>query len=415
VKIAGGTALGQGIVMLSTPLLTRIFSPEDFGLLAVYSSILSIVLVIACLRYEMAISLPKDEGEAAHLVVLSLAAVVLVTILVFLVCLFGGYRLLSWLKSPGLAPYLVWLLPIGVFGGGVYQTLSSWAVRQRDYDCLAKTRIYQGVAQVAAQLGLGFLIKGPVGLLVGADVGRLSGSGTLIQAAWKLGKTHFKAVSPDELRRMAKRYKQFPLVNAFSALVNALGLYLPVVAITFFYGPEVAGQFSLSQRMIGVPIVLVGQAISLVFTAESAALVRESPAHLDGLVLRTLRKLMFLGIGPVALLVLLGPWGFRIIFGPHWGQAGLFIRILAPMFFVQFLAWPLSQVLLLLELQTLQVALDTGRMIAVIASLVIPALLGFGPTWAVAMFGTVLALFYVLTLMLIRLKTRGLAEIRDDS
>jgi len=414
-KIAGGTALGQGIVMLSTPLLTRIFSPEDFGLLAVYSSLLSVVLVVACLRYEMAISLPKDEGEAAHVVVLSLLSVAVVTVLAFVVCVGGSQRLGTWLKSPGLVPYLTWLLPIGVFGGGIYQALSSWAVRQRDYGCLARTRVHQGIAQVASQVGLGLLIKGPVGLLVGADVGRLSGSGTLTRAAWGLGKDHFKVVTLNGLRRMATRYRQFPLVNAFSALVNALGLYLPVVAITSLYGTEVAGQFSLSQRIVGLPIILIGQALSVVFTAEGAALIRESPAQLDGLVSRTIRKLLIIGVGPLVLLALLGPWGFRILFGSSWGQAGLFVRILAPMYIFQFVAWPLSQTLLLLELQTLQVALDIGRMMAVVASLFIPAFLGFGPTEVIIIFGLVLAFFYLLTLVIIRRKTRGLSGVNGEA
>ncbi len=198
-KIAGGTALGQGIVMLSSPVLTRIYTPEHFGLLSVYVSILSMILVIASMRYEVAITIAQDDAEAAHVVVISLLSVGIISILVMIACLFSSKELLYKLKISNIKSYLYWMLPIGVAGGGAYQVLSNWALRQRNYDCLAKTRFHQGLAQVLTQVGFGFMIHGSFGLLAGADLGRLSGTSTLVRTAWREGHAQFRAISWEKL------------------------------------------------------------------------------------------------------------------------------------------------------------------------------------------------------------------------
>lgn len=408
-KIAGGTALGQGLVLLAMPLLTRIYTPSHFGLLSVYVSILSMVLVAAALRLELAIPIPQEEREAVQVLALSLLSVVGVFLAVTAGSLVGSDWLLDRLRVPGLKPYLSWVLPIGVLGGGAYQVMSSWALRQRDYGCLAKTRFHQGMAQVITQLGLGILVTGPLGLLIGADVGRLSGTSTLVRSAWRNGIGASPRITWKELAHAASRYRRFPLLSAGSALLNAAGLYLPAVIVTAAYSTEIGGQFSLSQRIIAVPMALIGQAIGQVYTAEGAALLRERPRDLEGLVRRTLRKLLLLGLGPVTLLAVLGPWGTQLIFGKGWAQAGLFIRILSPMFLLQFMTVPISTTLLLLEKQGLQLMWDISRMLAVLGALFIPVSLGWGPRLAVGLYGLSMTLLYLLQILMIRATTSRLS------
>ena len=409
-KIAGGTALGQGIVLLAMPLLTRIYTPSHFGLLSVYGSILSMVLVVSALRFEVAIPIPQDEADAAHVLAVALLSVGVIFVSVTFGCFLGNAWLLDHLRVPGLKPYLSWVLPIGVIGGGAYQVMSNWTLRRRDYSCLAKTRLYQGIAQVLTQTGLGLLLTGPLGLLIGADVGRLSGTGTLARAAWREGRASISQLSWKRLWVVAHRYRRFPLISAGSALLNAAGLYLPAVIVTTAYSTEVGGQFSLSQRIIAVPMALVGQAIGQVYMAEGAALLRERPEGLHSLVNRTIRRLLLLGVGPMAILALMGPWGFQLVFGSNWAQAGLFIRILSPMYLLQFITLPLSSTLLLLEKQGLQLLWDVGRMVTVLGTLFVPVSMGWGPAWAVGLFGLSMGILYLFLILLIRKATRQLSE-----
>lgn len=409
-RIAGGTALGQGLVILAMPIITRLYTPDHFGLMAVYVSILSMVVVVACLRFEVAIPLPAEESDAAHLLVLTLISAAAVGVLTLLACLFFGGPFLRLIKAEGLHPYLAWVLPVGVVGTGAYQAMSYWAMRQRDYSRLARTRVHQGIAQAVTQVGLGFLRLGPLGLLAGADVGRLNGTGTLMRAAWKNEGEHFRSVTRKGLWAMIVRYREFPLVSAGSALLNAAGLYLPAILITAVFNTHVSGQFSLSQRAIAVPMALVGQAIAQVYTAEASLLLRTDPAAVHDLTRRTMRKLFLLSLGPVVILALMGPWGFKLIFGKGWGEAGLYVRILCPMFLLQFMAVPLSQTLNILEHQTLQLAWDAARLVAMLVAIYVLARLGLGPLWVVSAFGVIMTVLYALMLWLVDRKTAMLAE-----
>ncbi|MCS5582709.1 MAG: oligosaccharide flippase family protein, partial [Pseudomonadales bacterium] len=120
--LAGGTAAGQLIVIAASPILTRLYSPEDFGMLAVYGGVLGILGVIASLRYQLAIPLPDTDREALHIVALSLLIVGLMTGIVWLAVVLAGQEFVALLNTPELAEYL-WLLPVGLFLVGVFQVL----------------------------------------------------------------------------------------------------------------------------------------------------------------------------------------------------------------------------------------------------------------------------------------------------
>ena len=169
--LAGGTALGQAITVLASPILTRLYAPEDFGVLAVYSSILGILSVIASWRYELAIPLPEQDEDAVNLVALSLGIVVLMSMVVGLGAWLLGEHVVQWLNAPGLQPYL-WLLPVGTLLVGSYQIFNYWAVRKQAFGAIARTKLYQGLGAALTQVASGFLKSGPLGLIVGQIVGQ---------------------------------------------------------------------------------------------------------------------------------------------------------------------------------------------------------------------------------------------------
>lgn len=409
-RIAAGSLVGQGVVVVAMPILTRLYTPDQFGLLAVYVSLLSMAAVVACLRFELAIPLPPDDGDAAHLLGLSFLAACAVSVLALFGCILFGRSLLHVIHAEGLQTYLAWVLPLGVLGAGAYQAMSYWAMRQRDYARLARTRAHQGLAQAVTQVGLGFFPWGPLGLLIGADVGRLNGTGTLMRAAWREEGAQFRRVSLQGMKSMLIRYREFPMVSAGSALINAAGLYLPAVLVTAFFDTSVAGQFSLAQRVIAVPMALIGQAIAQVYTAEAAALLRNQPSSLHGLVKATVRKLLYFGVMPVTLLALLGPWGFERVFGHGWAQAGLFVRILTPMYLLQFTAVPVSATLSILERQGLQFIWDASRLVAILVAVCLLPRAGVGPAWTIAAYGFVMTSLYAVMLWMVHRHTAALGR-----
>lgn len=129
-KLVTGTTLAQVIAVLASPLITCLYGPEAFGFLALFASITSIIGVIACMRYEMAILLPQDDRTAANLLGLSLLCAAVVSGLTVLVLYVGGDVLLSLLQAPGLGPYLI-LVPPFVFISGVFLALNYWNLRTK--------------------------------------------------------------------------------------------------------------------------------------------------------------------------------------------------------------------------------------------------------------------------------------------
>ena len=191
--LAGGTVIGQGMGILAAPLLTRLYSPTDFGVLVIYSSFLGILGAVTSLRYEWAIPLPKHDADAATLVALSGFALIISTALIAVGVVFFGETLFSRLNEVHAIAYR-WLIPIGAFAVGMYQILNYWAIRYRHFKSVAKTKISQGVSMSITQLTLGYFSLGPLGLLLGDIVGRAMGVVGLSTMMLRKERIHFNEI-----------------------------------------------------------------------------------------------------------------------------------------------------------------------------------------------------------------------------
>ncbi|MCC6730733.1 MAG: oligosaccharide flippase family protein [Chthonomonadales bacterium] len=367
VLLAGGAAGGQAATLLAQPALTRLYSQADYGVLAVYMAILSLATV-ACGRYEMAVPLPEEDEVAANLLAVSLIVLVGFALGSGLVLLAVGPWLARRLNVPALAP-LLWMVPVGLLAAGIYKAISTWAVRRRQYTLIARTKLSQGIGQAVAQVALGLVGLRPAGLLFGDIVGRSAGSGTLASLAWRRDLAVFRRVTLSGMRAAAYRYRDFPRVSSLSALLNTAGVQAAPVLLALFYQAEVVGTFALSQRVVIAPIVLVGQAVSQVYFGEMARSLARNPAGAERMLRSTVRRLAVLALAPTALLGAFGPALLATLFGAKWREAGIYAQMMAPLAAVQFVVWPLSQTLYVLEEQRLQLCWDIGRLTAVAAGI----------------------------------------------
>jgi O-antigen/teichoic acid export membrane protein len=329
--LAGGTGIAQLLVVLVTPILTRIYSPDDFGVLTVFISILGLLIVVSALRYEVAIPLPASASFAINLTALSGAILLGMTaVLGVLVFLFGA-ELAEMLSVPQLTPYL-WLIPLGMFTGGGFQVLSFWHIRQRRFNRLTQAKISQSASMVGGQLAMGWMQIGAVGLVGGYVLGRIVAVVFLLHAMWRQSRDLFAQISLTNIRKAASRYRRFPLISSWSALLNQGGLQAAPLLFAAFFGAQVAGWFGLAQRVAGIPLTLIGRSVSQVNLGEASRLRNENPVALRRLFLRTASKL-FLYVGvPLLGAGLISPWVFGFIFGDQWRTSGWYIVALLPMF-----------------------------------------------------------------------------------
>lgn len=404
VVLAGGTAAGQGLVVISAPVLTRLYSPEDFGIFGVYGALVGIMATFTALRYELAIPLPEDEETANDLAVLALLIVGAVSVMVFGAVSLWGDRVAERLGTPALGPFL-WMLPLSIAFAGCSQVLVYWSVRQGTFGDVARGKLSQGLGQVLGSVGLGILESGPAGLLAGDVAGRMSGTGALGVRAVRDSRLALKAEFRG-LAAAASRYRRFPLIASGSALVNTLGLQLPMLLLATLYGSKVAGWYALTQRVIGVPMSLVGSAVAQVYLAEAAKLSRRRRGEVRKMYSATAGRLLLFGGFPILGFGLIAPWLFSWIFGEDWQDAGKYAQVLAATFAAQFVVVPLSQTLNVLQRQEVQLLWDTGRLVLVGACFLLAASVEWSPlgavtAYAAAMFGGYVTL-YMITLMVLR-------------
>ncbi|SNS65926.1 Membrane protein involved in the export of O-antigen and teichoic acid [Noviherbaspirillum humi] len=377
--LVAGTASGHLLTILVAPVLTRLYQPEDFGLLAVFTALAGIVSNIASLRYQASIPLPDSDEEADALLILSLGIVVLIAGACAVPLIKYSDRIAHLLNTPKLARFL-WLLPLGIFSIGIFNAFHSWAIRTKAFAPIAKTRLSQSAATAAIQLG-GATI-GPAALLVGQITGYAIGAASyvlrVVQARW----SHLKRVRFSSLSVVAIRYKQFPLFSTWGSLFNTVGAELPSILFAVLFSPAVAGIYALANRVLSVPMQLLGQAIADVFFSDAADASREG--RLEPLIAVMHSRLAHIAMPPILVLLVSGPDIFSQIFGQEWREAGVFAQWLAPWLYLAFITSTFSSLFAVLDKLGMLLVFEAVSLVVRAAGIIAGASIG-GMITAVAL------------------------------
>jgi O-antigen/teichoic acid export membrane protein len=322
-RISTAVGLAQVLALAATPLLTRLYTPEAFGHLAFFSAMLTTLMPLASLRYEWALPLPSHRPAALDLLALCFVVAVGSSLAVALIAPLAWPILSRW---TAFGARELMLLPFGVLVLGLHAVVTGWLVRDRAFSQVALVRFATTVGGIACQIVLAAygdptsLIAGFLGgYLLGASIGAYHCRRVVAESAAR--------VRLSGLREVAAEYRLFALITAPSGLINAIGAQLPSIVLPSLYGLAVTGQYSLAQRVLSQPIVLVGQAAYQIFWANAARLSVEEPARLWPLFLRL--NACLLGVmAPCLALTWLGPTIFGFVFGAAWVEAGSFAGVM---------------------------------------------------------------------------------------
>lgn len=369
--LAGGATAGQIIVIMASPILTRLYSPEDFGVLAVFAAFLGILAVIASLRYELAIPLPESDEEAAHVVVLGLMIVAAMSLLTAFFVIFFAQPIADLFNTTALAGYL-WLLPVGLLLSGIYQVFNYWAIRVKAFTPIARTKITQSIVMVFVQLS-GYLL-GPVSLIIGQITGQAAGGSSLAALTVRNRWAVFKVIHRGDIRAAARRYVRFPIYSTWSGLFNTTGQQLPPMLFAVLFSPAAAGIYMIAHRVLAMPMALIGKAIADVFFSSAAEARRNGT--LAGLVEGIHAKLVQIAMPPALILILAGPDLFAFVFGADWRQAGEFAQWMAPWVYLVFITSPLSTLFSILEKQAQGMLFQGALLVTRSGGLILGAYLG---------------------------------------
>lgn len=337
--LVGGAAFGHIITALALPVATRLYSPADFSVLAIFASVVSIVSIAACLRFDIAVPIATSDEEAANLVVLALLFAVLISLIVGVTVAIIPRSLLEQLGLAAINPYL-WLLPLGILLAATYSAFQGWFVRRSSFGLIARSRVFQSAAMAGGQIGLGAAGVAPLGLLFGHTLNPAIGCLVLGYRVFAQEARLFGTISRESLHATFRVFSRFPKFSTFEALCNSAAIQLPVIMIAALaIGPE-AGYLTLAMSVMQAPMALIGNAIGQVYLSQAPDEYRNG--NLGQFTVETLSGLAKVGIGPLIFAAIVAPDGFAIVFGENWRRAGEMLAWMTPWFIAQFLSSPLS-------------------------------------------------------------------------
>jgi O-antigen/teichoic acid export membrane protein len=392
--IAGGTAFAQIVNVCLTPIISRIYMPEEYGVLSVFIAIISTFSVISSLRYELAIPIAKNDHSAHSILFLCFIILILfVSFFTLFICFFKDW-FLGLFEAEVLRNYFI-IIPIGIFFSGLFLILIQFAMRKRAYKVITRVKVNQSITGNVTKIVLGLLGFGPLGLLFGQILKSSAGIGTVYFSVVRKNKILKKNTIKD-LKLVAKRYKNFPLFSMPFRLLNAFSVQLPVFFISAFYGEKIVGFFGFANSIVNVPITLISTSVANVFYSEAANLGKSKANEIKKLSNNLIKKLFFLSLIPVLTLLFFGPVLFSFIFGENWVKAGEFARILSIMIFSRILFHPISLIYDIFEEQKKALILSMFKILMLIAGFFISEFFNFSSNLTIMIFSLTMSANYLI-------------------
>jgi O-antigen/teichoic acid export membrane protein len=369
-----GTAIAQALPILISPVISRLYTPDNFGALALYMSIAAIISVISTARYELAVMLPEKKDDALNVVALSVTIALLVSGLTFILVVLLKNKAITFFEEPRIGPWL-FLLPIVVLFSGLFQTLNYWSTRNKTFKRNAATRISQSTVASGSQLGLGLLNTGSSGLIIGYIAGIIVRPIILGLDILKNYKSYKKVVNKAGMWKVARRYRNFLRINTPHAFLGSLQDNGILYVIMYFFEKVVLGSYSFAFRIIKAPTELIGSSVYQVFY-QKATEAFQAGRDLRPMILKIYRNLFLIGLPFFVMLFIFAPPLFAFVFGEEWRVAGQIASIITPWIFLNFLAAPVSSMAIIMNRQKEAMYITLADIVLRLVSIIIGGIYG---------------------------------------
>lgn len=317
--VMSGTAIAQAIGFALTPIISRLYSPSDFGMFGSFNSVATIIAAGVTLDYSQAIMLPKEKEDAINLFFISCLCTFAIGFLCLTFCLLAPAFLNGLMKTSGV--WALALLIIATFVAGLNQSLQAWCVRVKAFKQTSASQVIRSLSSNGSQVGFGLLKSGAPGLIISGVLADILASFNLLRVILPDIKTFWQGIQWNRLKQFIMEYRDFPMYSASQNVINALSNGLPVLLLAHFYGIAVAGAYAFGMRILQVPMGFVLRALRQVLFQKAS-----ETQHQGGSLLPLYTKITFglfaVAVFPSAVLFIWAPQLFTWIFGPQWHAAG---------------------------------------------------------------------------------------------
>ena len=356
-SLSSKTVIGQFIGIVLMPIVTRLYVPEQFGVVSLFISIAMVIGVSSALRYDQAVIMPKDETSARALVFLSVAIAVVFGVLVALVIM-----LLHWWRpdfmQTGVLGYWLYVLPLACLFLGAINTLTAWCMRRKLYPSLGNSEIAVAVSSGATRIAAGVAFGSSVlWLMLSTFLGYVVQVVMLSRGAGLKGL--FSGGRPNwaELTALAKTYRDFPMYSAPTGLLNRLSQNLPILLMGLLFSASAVGFYALANRLLKMPLSVVSLPLKRVYMQRVAEMCNDGRL-LAGVLVRATFGVLLVGFLPFTIIAVYGPPLFGFVLGEQWTIAGVYAAAIAPWLYSAFALTPASSNYVILNRQRLWLQLQ---------------------------------------------------------
>ena len=320
-----GTAAAQILGFALSPVISRLYSPSDFGVFGSFNAVLTVIAAGVTLDYTQAMMLPKQKEDAINLFILSCLSTAIVTSCCLTVCLFAPALLQDLMKAPN--AWMLALLVVGILISGLNVAFQAWCVRVKAFKHTSASQVIRSLSSNGTQVGLGYLKGGALSLVFATVLGDVLASVNLFRVLLPDLLAFRRNIRWGRIKRLAKDYRDFPMYSASQNVINALSRGLPVILLTHFYGIAVAGAYVFGVRILSVPMRFVLTSLRQVLF-QKASETHNSGGRLLPLYVKITSGLFSMAIVPSAILIAWSPQLFSWVFGSQWLTAGEYARFL---------------------------------------------------------------------------------------
>src|SRR5699024_7966921 len=386
--LASGAAGAQAIAMILSPIITRMYGPEAYGIMGTFTSIISIIAPVAALTYPISIVLPKNDSNAKGIIRLSLIITLLISITSLLIIILFNKKIVEIFNINEIVHYM-YLIALVIIFGGLMEVSEQWLIRTQQFAVNAKVTILQALIINGSKIGIGlFYPFASVLVILNVLANGLKATMMIVFAKKSTyrNKDDDKSEKEKNIKRLTRVYYDFHFYRVHETFLNTLSNSLPILMLSAFFGPASAGFYSIGRNVLSMPSRLIGKSVEDVFYPRIATAANNNE-NITKLIIKATLALGFVGILPYGLIIAFGPYIFSLVFGSEWIIAGEYARWIALWSFFAFINRPSVRSLPVLSAQRFHLIYTVFMLVTRLGVLALGYYIFASDIIAVALFG----------------------------
>ena len=362
-----GTLVGQLVSLAMAPIITRLFTPDDFTTLEQYTMLMTVAIVVVTGKYEFAIMQPREREGARHVLILATRISLWVCIALLIASFFLSEYVADYYNNDVLGKWL-WTLPIALFAFAVFNIINYWFTRQKNYKVAATSKIWFSVASEPAKIGTGLLSSGGAGLLWSTLAGNILAAGYVVKQFLKDEPKGFKKDQGISLLEVAKEHKEYPLYTIWGSILNRLAQWAHIGVFSHYYGLAAIGYMALCRRIFLNPLNIFSNSYSQVFYQRISDIT--DPKKLESFYHRNIGRFVGFSIALVMIVYLLPNNTMGFLFGQEWNDTLKYLKLLSWWYALNFVTSSLSFITYRIKMQRASLVLDAVHFVFVYGAII---------------------------------------------